>query len=259
MMIGDKVINYLKNRKGNYGLYYYNLLSGEEVKYNANKTFPAASIIKIPILCEFFKEVEEGKIKRDELIPINMDDKVGGAGILHELRDGIKMRLDELALLMITLSDNNATNIIIDKLTMDNINSFLANRDCSTRLQRKMMDFKARKNGKENLTNALEIGSILKDIYERKIDGISNKHCEEIISIMSKQIIRDKISFYIPEDDWSKVASKTGTLDKVEHDASIFDFSEQKFILVILSKDLPTNAYGNITIAKTAKMIYDNL
>ena len=95
----------------------------------------------------------------------------------------------------------------------------------------------------------------MKDIDENNFIGISKERCEEMFSIMSRQKIRDKLSFYIPEDDWAKVASKTGTLDKVEHDASIFNFANSKFVLVVLSKNLPTNAYGNVTIAKVAKKI----
>ena len=253
--LSNEIKEYLQNRKGDYGFYYRDLKSGKKIGYNENSIFPAASIIKIPIMIEFFRQSEAGLIDKDKLISLPVANRVGGAGILHELRDDIKMKLSELVLLMIILSDNTATNLVIDILGIDNINKFLNKRDYKSCLQRKMMDFTAQKEGKENYITAKEIGLILKDIYNNDFAKISKDSCDEMLSIMTKQTIRDKLSFYIPEDDWPKIASKTGTLDKVEHDASIFNFSNKKFVLVLLSKNLPTNAYGNITIAKTAKKI----
>lgn len=256
LYLKEDIINFLKKRDGDYALYYRDLKTDEKIEYNSNEIFPAASIIKIPIMVEFFRQLEADLLKRDELITIPETERVDGAGILHELREDIEMRLGELILLMITLSDNTATNLIIDRLGREKVNQFLFESGYKTRLKRKMMDFAARKEGKENLTSVKEIGSLLKDIYRGEIDDLSKKSCQEMISIMSKQVLRDKISFYIPEDNWDKVASKTGTLDGIEHDASIFDLIDKKFVLVIMSKNLPTNAYGNVTIAQTAKMIY---
>lgn len=251
----EEIIQYLKNRKGDYSLYYKNLDNNKEVKYNEKAIFPAASVIKIPIMIEFFSQLEKDLLDENKLLDIPLKKRVGGAGILHELRENIEMSYFELIFLMITLSDNTATNLIIDKLGIDNINNFLEKRNYKSCLQRKMMDFKARKEGKENYITAEEIGIILKDIYNNNFVDISKNSTEKMLEIMSKQTIRDKLSFYISEEDWSKVASKTGTLDKVEHDASIFNFDNDKFVLVVLSKNLPTNAYGNITIAKVAKKI----
>ena len=251
----NEVKEYLKNRKGDYSLYYRELLSDDEFKINKNEVFLAASVIKIPIMIEYFRQLEDGLVDADEFLSAPLSERVGGSGILHELRENIEMKLSELVLLMIVLSDNTATNLVIEKLGINNINDFLEKRNYESCLKRKMMDYESRKKGIENYIKADEIGEILKDIYESNFTGISKESCEEMFSIMSRQKIRDKLSFYIPEDDWAKVASKTGTLDKVEHDASIFNFANSKFVLVVLSKNLPTNAYGNVTIAKVAKKI----
>ena len=251
----EEISQYLKNRKGDYSLYYKDLLNEDELKINEDEIFLAASVIKIPIMIEYFRQLEAGTIDPNELFIIPSSKRVGGSGILSELRKDIKMSLSEMILLMIVLSDNTATNLVIEKLGINNINNFLENRNYDSCLKRKMMDYESRKKGIENYIKADEIGEILQDIYESNFSRISKKSCEKMFSIMSRQKIRDKLSFYIPEDDWVKVASKTGTLDKVEHDASIFNFANNKFVLVVLSKNLPTNAYGNVTIAKVAKKI----
>ena len=253
--IKSEIKEYLQKRKGDYFLYYKDLLNNDELEVNENEKILAASIIKIPIMIEYFRQLEAGLLDENELLAIPKNSRVAGAGVLHELRKDIKMNLSELVLLMIILSDNTAANLLIDKLGFQEINELLKKKNYKSCLQRKMMDYEARKNGKENYVTAKEIGIILKDMYNNNLPEISKESSEKMIEIMSKQTIRDKLSFYIPEDDWSKVASKTGTLDKVEHDASIFNFNNDKFILVVLSKNLPTNAYGNLTIAKVAKKI----
>lgn len=250
-----EIKEYIQKRKGDYSLYYKDLLNNDELKINEGEKVLAASVIKIPIMIEYFRQLEKGLVDRDEFLSVPPSERVGGSGILHELRENIEMKLSELVLLMIVLSDNTATNLVIDKLGINNINNFFKERNYDSCLERKMMDYESRKRGIENYIRADEIGEILKDIYENNFSDISKKSCEEMISIMSRQKIRDKLSFYIPEDDWEKVDSKTGTLDKVEHDASIFNFNNNKFVLVVLSKNLPTNAYGNVTIAKVSKKI----
>lgn len=257
LKLKKELTNYFKKRKGDYSLYYKDLVNNDEFKINSDQVFPAASVIKIPIMIEYFRQKEAGLICEDELISIPIEERVGGSGILYELREDIKMSLSELVLLMIILSDNTATNLIIEKLGIANINKIFKKRDYNSCLNRKMMDYQSRKKGIENFIRSDEIGMILKDISKNNLSNISKESCKNMISIMQKQKMRDKLSFYIPETDWNKVASKTGSLNKVEHDASVFNFNNNKFVLVVLSKNLPANSYGNITIARVAKTICD--
>ena len=247
---------YLNQREGEYALYFKDLDQDLTFTINEDLMFSAASVIKIPIMCELYRQVEADQINKEQLLNVGDNIRVGGAGILHELHSGIELSYKDLVLMMITLSDNTATNLLIDELGMENINRYLASYGFNTRLKRKMMDFAARKKGKENITSPREIGQLLEDIYKKQLKGISIENAIEIFDILSKQTIRDKMSFYIPEEKWNRVASKTGTLDKIEHDASIFALNDFNYILVIFSRDLPTNAYGNITIARVSQLIY---
>ena len=255
--IFNKVEEYLGYRDGSYALYFKDLDQNINFTINEEIMFPAASIIKIPIMAEFYHQVDMGQLDKDMLINVEDDIRVGGAGILHELHSGIELSYKDLVLMMITLSDNTATNLLIDKLGMENINQYLSSYGFKTRLKREMMDFTARNKGKENLTPPLEIGELLENIYKKQLKGISDISLAEMFDILTKQTIRDKMSFYIPEDKWKRVASKTGTLDKIEHDASIFALGDFNYILIIFSRDLPTNAYGNLTIARVSQIIYE--
>jgi len=253
--VKNEVLNYLSQRKGDYSLYYEDLKTGEKLKYNEKDKFLAASVIKITIMIEYFRQLEVDMLKEDELITVLAEKKVGGSGVLKELRDNIEITLAELVVLMIVSSDNTATNLLIDKLGFDNINDFLKNRNYESTLKRKMMDYDSREKGIENYIRADEIGEILKNIYNHNFEDISQKSSEEMLSILKRQQYRSQLSFYFPEKLHNNIASKTGTLDKVQHDASIFDFENEKYILVVFSKNLPSNAYGSLSLANIAKII----
>ena len=159
---------------------------------------------------------------------------------------------------MITLSDNTATNILIDLLGIDNINKTIRQIGLkATVLARKMMDDQARKAGRENYTTARDMGRLLESIYYREIPGLSIDSIDQIFKMLTRQIYRDNLSFYIPERCSGKIASKTGTLAGVIHDASVFAFDQTAYVLVMLSGHLPTNVTGRETLARVSQMIFE--
>jgi beta-lactamase class A len=87
--------------------------------WNAEEVFPAASVIKLTILWELFRRVDEGELSLHEEMELRETAKVGGFGILKEMHPGLRPSLEDLATLMIILSDNMATNILIDLLGME--------------------------------------------------------------------------------------------------------------------------------------------
>lgn len=248
----------LKERPGNYSLYFKDLASGENIFIDINKVYPAASIIKIPIIIEVFRQHEEGILNLDRLMEIPPEVKVDGSFVLQELRENIQFSIKDLAVLMIILSDNTATNILIDLLGMGNINFTIRNLGLKdTILQRKMMDFTAREAGKDNFTTARDIGSLLEGIYRGEIPGLSRSSTEEIFRILTRQVYRDNLSFYIPEKYWKEIGSKTGTLAGIIHDASIFALDQARYVLVMMSENLSENSIGKEILAKVSKLIFD--
>src|SRR5215467_2876266 len=153
------------------GVYVLDLATGSSIASNADETFPTASTIKIAILAELFRQAQQGKLNLNELYTLQSSDLVGGSGIATALTPGMtKLTLRDVAVFMISISDNSMTNVIIDRVGMDNVNSFLDSLGLThTRLRRKMMDIKAAAEGRENISTPAEMTSLLEALYSGKV------------------------------------------------------------------------------------------
>ena len=154
---------------------FYDLNKNNGFSINGDKKVLSASMIKLLILAELMK-------KNSDTIMMANFMKTGGDGVLKELNAGHHFTLKELATLMIIVSDNQATNILIDFLGMENIN--LLGKELGLKesfLGRKMMDTEARKNGYDNYTCADDISLLFKLIYQEKL---INKEASQLIKNM---------------------------------------------------------------------------
>lgn len=94
------------------------LETGEHAERRGDETFPTASLIKVPILVTLFDRIERGEIALDDRVRVLKADKVPGAGMLQFFHDGLEVTIADLAMLMISISDNTATNLLLDKVPM---------------------------------------------------------------------------------------------------------------------------------------------
>ena len=94
------------------------LETGERIERRGDEPFPTASLIKVPILVALFDEVEKGNIALDDRVRVLKVDKVPGSGMLQHFHDGLEVTIGDLAMLMITISDNTATNMLLDRVPM---------------------------------------------------------------------------------------------------------------------------------------------
>jgi len=137
------------------------LASGERISRLERETFPTASTIKLTLVYELFKQADEGKIRLDETLTLDRAKAVGGSGILFELGTPT-LSIRDYATLMVTLSDNTATNILIDRLGMDNVARRMQALGLSgTKLRRHMMDTAAARRGDENVSTPDEVVRLL--------------------------------------------------------------------------------------------------
>ena len=137
----EKIISEVK---GQVSVSFYDLDKSISFSIDGDKKVLSASMIKLLILAELMRQVSEAKLSLSQKITLTDSMRVGGDGILKVLASGHQFSLKELAKLMIVVSDNEATNILIDLLTMENINTLGRNLALKeTFLQRKMMDLKA--------------------------------------------------------------------------------------------------------------------
>ena len=126
MSVWPQITTIAENLIGTLGLAWKNLSSGEEFYHNADEVFPAASIIKLHILVEVLRQAEQGMLSLTEEITITNPDKVGGAGVIQALHTGLSLPVCDLAALMIIVSDNTASNLLIKLAGIDKINVFIS-------------------------------------------------------------------------------------------------------------------------------------
>lgn len=240
-MIDDRINECLKNTAGICAVLVKNLHTGESFAHNEHEVFPAASLIKLFILLEFFKRIETGELSPDDRFLIKEDHMVSGFGILKEFSLGLCVSYLDLATLMIVLSDNVATNILIDKLGMEKINARAMNSGyTATSLQRKMMDAEAKKRGLDNFTSPADVFKLLLDVESGKV--LAPEYSEKFIDILKRQQCNNKLPLLLPEG--TVIAHKTGDLPLVEHDAGILFVNGKTIILVVMTKALPDNSTG---------------
>ena len=118
----NNIISKLSEVEGKVGFYYKNLVTKEVISYNEDEPMLAASLIKLMVLGEVFRQLSSGILKDDEIFVTRECDKVPSCGALNYMDEGLKLTLKDLYTLMIILSDNYATNILIDRCKINNIN-----------------------------------------------------------------------------------------------------------------------------------------
>lgn len=233
---------------------------GVEVRHNPGKVFSSASLIKLGVLFTLFSKASSGEINLDECVLFDHSASVEG-GLLHRVRSGANLRLEDLAILMVAVSDNTAANMLIDRLGMDEINSTVHGLGLvDTILGRKMLDFEAKKRGKENFTTAGDVSALLEEMHSGSRLPLSAK--ERIMKILSLQKLNSKLPGLIPVLDVDDVeqflAHKTGELPGNEHDGGIFFYCGKKPVIVsVMTEGLKERSEGVNFCARIGRIIYD--
>jgi len=179
---------------------------------------PSCSVIKVPILWSLLEEIEADRQRLDDSVTLRHEDKAGSRGILKELHAGLELTLQDLARLMIVLSDNTATNMIIDRLGFDRVNETSRSLGLThTVLARKMMDGEARAAGRENLTSPLDCARLLeKMVYRERLSPPSH---DLLLDILLRQQLNDLLPYLMP--DGTRFAHKSGELPGYRHDMGL--------------------------------------
>ena len=200
---------------------------------NADAIYPTASTIKIAVLAELYRQNERGSgAKLGDLYTVSAKDGVGTEGILQSMSAGVsRITNRDLALLMVSLSDNSATNVLIDRVGMDNVNSWLTQIGLErTRLRRHMLDVKAAQEGRENTSTPRELVTMLRAIHEGRVFGKATT--EAFFKMLSTQ----KSSYlprHLPAD--LMIANKPGNLDAVRNDAGIIFVPGRPFAIAVMT------------------------
>jgi beta-lactamase class A len=217
--------------RGVMGLSVLDLTTNERIDVNADLAFPQASAIKIPVLMEVYQQAQAGKFNLTEARRIEKQDKTGGSGILFELGDGtVQMTIHDLCILMILVSDNTATNMLIDLVGIPNVNQTLLTLGIkNTRLQRRMMDSAASLRGDENLSTPADGVRLMELLH--KGEFINRAVCDDILSILKKPK-QTNLAAGLPEG--TSIATKPGNISGVATEWAIVYLKHRPYIVAIM-------------------------
>lgn len=221
------------------------------IRVNHEEIFSSASLIKVPILIEGFRQSEEGMLDLYEYVKVHQTERVEGAGVIQALSIDIQLKVIDLLTLMIIVSDNIATNILIEFLGIDKINNCMKWLGMkNSELNRKMMDFEALKNGIDNRTTASDMVACIKAMDEGSF--LSKENSAQALQIMEKQQFINKLAAAF---DFGVVANKTGELPGVEHDCAIIRHNDKKVYAAVLINELTDQETGRQTLFNAGKLI----
>jgi len=208
------------------------LTTGETLFLNAGTLFPQASSIKIPVLLELFRQAQAGQLKLDDRVDIRKSQMAGGSGVLQRFSDGgSALSLRDLAVLMIVLSDNIATNILIDRAGMPAINENLRRLGLTeTRLQRRMLDVEAQRADRENISTPREMVSLLEQLHLGKaLDAGHTSAALEILKYPKESALRRGLPAGV------QVAHKPGGLPGVACDSGIVFLPGRPYVISVMT------------------------
>ncbi|QCR33058.1 serine hydrolase [Lysinibacillus sp. SGAir0095] len=219
-----------------------------------NDVFSSASLIKVPILLAVLDHLENQNQSISQMVKITPDNRVEFS-VLTEL-EAEEATLHELLVWMIIVSDNTATNVLIDLLGFEKLNQYFIKIGLGhTRIRRKMMDFVQLESGFDNTTTAKDMALLFTAIYRGEL--LSKKHSELVINILSRQRINDSLKRYIADD--IKIAHKTGSLETVEHDVGIVFTEKNDYIIGVFVTEHTNNEEAKQIIGKISRIIYGHL
>jgi beta-lactamase class A len=225
------------------------LTTGDHFLLHEDEVFAQASSIKITVLANLYLQAQQGKLKLTDLYTVQSSDLVPDSDIMGGLTPGVtRLTLRDLATMMVAVSDNSATNVLIDRVGMPNVNAMLDSLGLPhTRLRRKMMDLQAAKQGRENISTPHEMMTLLDAIYHGKVlDKESTADFFQMLSTNKNSWIpRD-----LPAD--LKIANKPGALEAVRNDSGIVFVEGRPYVICVMTAFLRNERDGEEAISKVS-------
>jgi len=228
------------------GVAVIDLVDGHKYLLHANDVYPQASSIKICVLAELYRQAQQGKLKLTDMYTVNAADLVQDSDIMGGLTPGVtQITLRDLATMMVAVSDNSATNVLIDRVGMENVNAFLSAQGLrDTRLRRKMMDLKAAGEGRENISTPNEMAKLLQSLYQGKI--LNKEMTDDFFKVLATH--KDSwIPRNLPDD--LKIADKPGALEGVRNDSGVIFVDKRPYILCVMTTYLRRERDGEEAIS----------
>jgi beta-lactamase class A len=255
----DHIANIDADLDGSMGVAIRDLTSGETFLLHGDDIFPQASSIKIAVLAELYDQEQRGRhgdsgvARLADLYTVRIEDMVPDSAIMLGLTPGVtRVTNRDLATMMIAVSDNSASNVLIDRVGMPNVERMLSGLGLKhTHLQRKMMDLEAARQGRENVSTPREMMTLLEVLYRNKLLD------KELTSDFFKMLATPKdssIPKLLPAD--VVIANKPGELEAVRNDSGIVFVPNRPFVISVLTTYLRDERAGQQAISDIALAAY---
>lgn len=227
-------------------------LDGETWGHRADEPCSAASVIKIPIMIEIFHQIDAGQRTLDDIYTLKKDDKTPGSGVLLHMHDGLDVTLYDLLYLMMSISDNTATNLLIDFAGMDNVNQRMRGWNMTgSVLNRKMQGKPAEPGQQENFIVPSECSEMIRMILDG--EAASSDSCQTMTQILTTQQNKRRLARPLPADTDIEFGSKTGTIKGVCNDCGFYRKGDTVLILSVLQQNVSDDLDGEAAIGAIAE------
>lgn len=275
----SKVEDAVRSLRGTMGVAAKNLATGETVFVNADTPFPTASVIKVAVMVEVFHQIAEGRVRRDDTISLDESAKVGGSGVLQRLHGGLVLTVGDLLDLMMTVSDNTATNLLVNLVGTANVDRRLAGYGLThTKIFRPTFRDghpdvfpEEEKEFGLGVATPRELAALMERMAEGKV--VDRAASEAMIAIMREQAFRTMIPRALPETDDVVIADKPGW-DSEKHpdaagvkravrgDVAIVTTPRGRYVIAIQARQVADTRDGPdndavVLMGRISRMIYD--
>ncbi len=262
---------------GRFGLAAVNLQTNEIITYHAADKFPTASAIKLPVLLTLMDQVKAGDYSLDDPLMLRRADQIGGSGILGNLTPGLVLPIRDWAFMMMNISDNSATNVLIDHVGLKNVQSWLINNDFEDVQLHNKIDFPALGHDLYHFGSATPAGlnRMITAVFRHEL--ICPTACDEMLRMMNK-VGSDRVGRYLPFEPFDtdmpagerlQLAGKTGSFKGCRAQTAVIWRGEGEkrrgFSITVMTEGDPApetwsvDAAGVLLIGRLSRLIYDEV
>ena len=266
LTLEERIEAELKSYDGTMGLYIDDL-KGNVITRFPDEKFETASTIKVYILAALFDAIQQGKASLKDMLTCEERFWIDGSGILGSLEVGTTLSVKNVATLMIIVSDNIATNMLIDYLGIDNINACIQKLGCKDTVLHNVLDFA--KYHQLGTTTPRDYASMFVRIQNRTL--VSPEASEQMWQILSQQhynsmIVKSLPQFYVDPDNYDEqlfwFASKSGSMNACRNDGGIITTPYGSYVIVMLNKDFSDKQYypdhpATVFGSQVSRLIFD--
>lgn len=266
LTLEERIEAELKSYDGTMGLYIDDL-KGNVITRFPDEKFETASTIKVYILAALFDAIQQGKASLKDMLTCEERFWIDGSGILGSLEVGTTLSVKNVATLMIIVSDNIATNMLIDYLGIDNINACIQKLGCKDTMLHNVLDFA--KYHQLGTTTPRDYASMFVRIQNRTL--VSPEASEQMWQILSQQhynsmIVKSLPQFYVDPDNYDEqlfwFASKSGSMNACRNDGGIITTPYGSYVIVMLNKDFSDKQYypdhpATVFGSRVSRLIFD--